>query len=300
MNSFDSLVLVVVYPGSEKYFQEYFDSIKNQSRKDFDLLILNDGIQKMPNVELSSYKLYNVESNQTIAQIRMKGIQYAFKQNYRFLIFSDIDDFYSQDRIEISCAELAHNDFVYNSIIPVDIHSKPQQNLTKINYPNQLTSYKTILNFNLIGMSNSAIDLKNYGNIYIPKDLIAVDWWLFTIQLIQLSKGRYLEDVITYYRQSDDNVVGSKKKLDYKRLEMGIKVKHTHYTHVHKFCRDQALGKAEGVYKRKLDEINTLILTLKDAQFKENYIKVINNNMDVIYKGWWSEILPINEWSIYE
>jgi hypothetical protein len=300
MGLHETLVLVVVYPGSEKYFQEYAESINNQSNLNFDLLVLNDGIQELPTFDFKYFLVTDVEPGLTVAEIRMKGIQYALKCDYKYLIFSDIDDFYSKNRIEKSLVDLTGGNFVYNALIPVDDISKLVNISTGIKFPEQLTSHKNILDYNVVGMSNSAIDLTKFGGFYIPKDIIAVDWWLFTIQLILASRGKYVEEAITFYRQSDDNLLGMNKSLNVDRLEFGLRVKRLHFQHVQKYCEMNKYDVANKDYSGKLDEIHELTSMLGNPEFKEHYIKVINNNIDDIYKGWWSEILSMENWRKYE
>ena len=297
-----SLVLVAVYPGSEKFFHDYFKSIENQSCQDFDLLILNDGLKALPGINQKHSKVIDITADLTIAEIRMNGIQYAIEENYNNLIFSDIDDYYSTNRIEESVADLLGNDFVYNSIIPVDMNCNPLGNRDNmnINYPEQITSYKNILDFNLFGMSNSSIKIDKLSGTYIPKDIIAVDWWLFTIQLLTNSRGKNNKNAITYYRQSEDNLVGPKKSLTMARLDFGLKVKNIHYKHVHNYCMENDLALAFSDYSRKISEMDELVLALENVKFKQYYIEVINRNIDSIYKGWWSEILALDSWSEYE
>ena len=109
-----------------------------------------------------------------------------------------------------------------------------------------------------------------------------------------------LNDVNTYYRQSMNNTVGVSNIIDEVRLKMGIKVKLVHYKRLSEFCKNKELLVYGNLFTNKMNEILELKEALSSSAFLIKYINTINNNLDNIYKGWWSEILPLNQWRSYE
>ena len=137
MKKSKTLVLGVNYKGVENYVKDYFKSIKNQDTNQFDLLILNDnasslGIGEM-NVNVDEIK---ISGNKSPAQIRYDGLNYAIKNDYQNLIFSDLDDFFSMNRISLSISALQKYDFVFNEIHLIDQNSEiiDENYLYKINF----------------------------------------------------------------------------------------------------------------------------------------------------------------------
>ena len=126
-----------------------------------------------------------------------------------------------------------------------------------------------------------------------------MDWWIFTILLLNGATGKYIDNAITYYRQSDENLVGMKKILNENRLKTGIRVKQTHYDNIIKYCNQNNLEIALNSYALKKDGILELKLALKDLDFQKRYIDIINSNLDALYCGWWSEILDLKTWRTY-
>ena len=58
-----------------------------------------------------------ISENMSPGIIRYDGLHYAIKNNYRNLIFSDIDDYFSTNRISLSIRELEKFDFVFSAKI---------------------------------------------------------------------------------------------------------------------------------------------------------------------------------------
>jgi len=302
MGANQTLLMVVIYPGIEKYLRDYFSSISKQTYKSFDVLILNDGLDLECLDIASSNILLHMPPGLTPSEIRFEGIKYAIEHSYSHLIFSDADDFFTEDRIELSVLSLTNYNFVYNNIVPVDETGKASadgKDLVNM-FPDQISNFEEVLDYNLFGMSNTSISIEGINDIYIPRDIIAVDWWIYTLLLLNGAVGKYVEGPKTYYRQTDDNLVGAKKNLDKKRLVLGIKVKHAHYKDIYKYCKEMKMEEATSIYSNKLDEIIKLKVKIKDNIFLKKYINIVNNNMDQLYKGWWSEIISIKEFNKYE
>ena len=97
MQNNDTLLMGVVFEDVKPYLNKYIESLNNQSTKNFDLLILNDGYKEdIPDNKINN-QIISILNNQTPAQIRQFGINYAIKINYTIIIFTDTDDYYSQN-----------------------------------------------------------------------------------------------------------------------------------------------------------------------------------------------------------
>jgi len=302
MKNSDTLVMTVYYKGAESYAADYFKSIKNQNTNQFDLLIINDNIAsfKLSGLNINVNKIL-ISERISPSMIRFYGLRYALDNGYCNLIFSDIDDYFSDNRISLSIRELKKNNFVFNEISLINQNGEliEEKYLYKISVPKYINSFSQIRDYNYLGLTHTGINLKSLNNFYIPKDIIAVDWWIFTILLLMGATGMYVDKAITYYRQSDDNLVGIKKPLNGDRLNTGIKVKQAHYLHVLEYCKENNLESAIKDYTLKKEEMVELKSALEDVDFKERYIEVVNKNLERIYRGWWSEIVTLDDWRTY-
>lgn len=301
MKKNNALLISVIFPKVKKYLSDYCKSIKSQDINKFDILILNDGfIGEFP-LKNKRITIIHIKNKLTPAEIRMLGIKYAIENNYKYIIFSDTDDYFSSNRISVLINKLEKYDFVFNELYLTnekkDIVQKSYYNelLKKVEY----TSYLEIINRNLFGLGNTAVKTEKLTELYIPKEIIAVDWWIFSILLLNKCKGGFIKEAITYYRQHNNNFIGISKKLNKTTLHKGIKVKQIHYRNLLIYCEDRKMKEATEIYCKKFEEINELNEYMQDENFCGKYIKIVNKNYSKIYNGWWSEILPINEWRKY-
>lgn len=302
MKKNNTLLLGVIYQSVDKYLLDYCKSIKSQDINRFDILILNDGFIGGFPLKNKRITIIDIKNKLTPAEIRMLGIKYAIENDYKYVIFSDTDDYFSLNRISVSINKLEKYDFVFNEFCLTnekrDIIQKSYYNniLKKVEY----TSYLEIINGNLFGLGNAAVKVNKLKELFIPKEIIAVDWWIFSILLLNKCKGRFIEEAITYYRQHNNNFIGINKKLNKNILQKGIKTKQIHYKNLLTYCKDHKIKEATKIYYKKLEEINTLNKYMQDDSFCKRYIEVINKNYSKIFNGWWSEILPIKEWRKYD
>ena len=293
-----TLLIAVIFEKVKPYINKYMDSIICQSTKEFDLLILNDGFEgKIPN-NLANNQLINITNHQTPAEIRQFGINYAIENNYKVVIFTDADDYYSKNYVESLIEGLKKSDFVYSNITPVDNNSVKTNSYFVL--PNELNRYQQIIKHNFIGLGCSAIRSEIIKQIKFPSDIIAVDWYLYSILLLNGYHGTFIDASTVYYRQHLNNVVGGIKQLDSARLFSGISTKEKHYHHIRKYCIENSYESAAEEYEAKYRQIIELKLFLQDRKILEKYINYINANLSTLYKGWWSEIISINEFKKYE
>ena len=156
-----------------------------------------------------------------------------------------------------------------------------------------------IIDFNLLGLTHTAVKVKALERFKKVRGIFAFDWWLFTILLLNGARGKYIDNAITYYRQTDNNTVGMMTKLNEDRLRFGIGVKKDHYLKVCDYCKIYQLSPGLEAYSKKYEEMKELETATENTKFRMEYIDIVNHNLDRIFKGWWSEILPLNQWSHY-
>ena len=298
MTNINTLLIGVVFEEVKPFLNKYIDSLNSQSTKNFDLLILNDGYEgEIPYNELGSH-IINIANNKSPAQIRDFGIKYSIKHNYKNLIFTDTDDYYSKDYVESIISGLINNDFIYCDIIPVDSKNYTINNYTSI--PPITTQYMDIIDSNYLGLGSTGLKVKNLKEINIPSDIVAVDWYLFTILLLKGFNGERVNNASVYYRQHSNNTVGGLKHLDRERLFKGIDIKEKHYYYIYTFCLENNYESVAKEYEIKYQEMLELKLFLQESINLEKYINSININLNTVYKGWWSEIMSIKEFKKYE
>lgn len=296
----NTLLFSVLYPGlSDSIIMDYVDSITNQTDKEFDWLMINDNCGPGQLHLFPHYVTWiNLDSTLSFGKIREIGISYAISNEFDNIVFSDIDDYYSENRIELSKLHLQDNAFVFSELQIVNfnkvlMHNDFISNLAVNPIPSHLIA---IIDHNYIGLSHSAVRTKALLDFEIPITIDVVDWWLFSLLLIQSQTGKFMPDVSTFYRQNEENYVGVFNLLDTYRLNRGVGVKLIHYGNLLEYCKRNKCSDVADLISTKYQEMVTLKEKISDDTFATEYIRVINSNFSKLYKGWWSEIISLEIW----
>ena len=201
-----------MFPSNEKYLIDFFESLKNQTYKNFDVIVINDGLKKFEKIK----KLYNqylniieIHYSSTPAKNKEHGINYCIKNQYDILIFGDSDDYFANNRIEKSLDLLEISDIVVNDlslfnnkgVYETKYISHRVNNLDKIDV-------EFVKDKNIFGMSNTAIKLKNISKVTFDHETVAVDWYFFKNLLAQGLKAIFTNETESYYRQHENNEIG--------------------------------------------------------------------------------------------
>ncbi|WP_419777603.1 glycosyltransferase family 2 protein [Malaciobacter marinus] len=257
--------LTTIFPMNIQYLCDFFDSLKNQTCQNFDVIVVNDGYKEFGKIK-SNYNQLNIielKYSNTPAKNREYGINYCIDNNYDILIFGDSDDYFAKNRIEKSIELLRENDIVVNDLSLFDESGIYEENYLSHRLENlQTVDFEFIKNKNIFGLSNTAIKLNDLKGINIPDDLIAVDWYFFTLLLCEGQKAIFTNETVSYYRQYEENTVGI-KELDEGSFQKTLKVKKLQY---------EAL-------KDKINGIDTKLKELSDIKF--------DNQEKINYPLWW-------------
>ena len=96
----NTCVVTFFYPGIENKINNFFDSLKNQKDKKFDLIIFFNNkknfIIPKNNININIFKL-----NYSIVISRFKMINKLKKLKYNYYIFQDADDIMQNNRVKI-------------------------------------------------------------------------------------------------------------------------------------------------------------------------------------------------------
>lgn len=225
-------VLTTVFLMDPGYLTQMFNSLVAQSFKDFDLIVVNDGFE-----EFSTFKdrysndlsIIEIGGACSPAENRKIGINYCIEKGYDFLVFCDSDDTFSSNRIEHSVEKLQVFDIIVNDLTlfsGCDILEDHYLSNRLVN--GQKIHFDFVKNKNIFGLSNTAINLRDINPVAFPGNLIAFDWYFFSVLLLANRKAVFTNETVTYYRQYDGNQVGL-KDIDYESFKKGLKVKQDHY-----------------------------------------------------------------------
>lgn len=227
-------VLTTVYPEVIDYLDMFLATLETQTENHFDLVIVNDGLDGLdkicePHGRLT-YKV--VDSCSTPALNREMGIRYCVDANYEYVIFADSDDYFEPRRVELLIAKIRglSVDCVVNDIHLVNGESGE---VIKKYFSNRLNNNQSIKledikHSNIFGLSNTAVRAKYLYGIEIDPELIAVDWYLFTLLLLRGCSAVFTNEVNTFYRQHGNNTVGM-GQVTIESIKRSILIKSKHY-----------------------------------------------------------------------
>ncbi len=281
-------LLGVVHPISINYFDEYLSSINNQTFKDFKLFIFGDRIEyQYVRLLLEKYDkldiVYNeLDRNLSISKARQKALEYLKEKNFDTCIFTDTDDFYHTDYVKFLVKYLSGNHHIVFSDLSIYFsdENKIDNYFKKYGVPDEI-GLQYIFEKNCIGLGHSGIKLDLYerNEFVFPDDVIAVDWWLYSVLMERKGcKAYFINKSLVNYRQHESNTAGF-LKLDEKRILYGLKVKVLHYKNLVTF--DKKYEKSYEHFNNLYDELSN------DEGFRKKYVKYICS----FYKNrlylWW-------------
>jgi teichuronic acid biosynthesis glycosyltransferase TuaG len=161
-------VIIPVYNNS-KYIKECIDSVINQTYKNLEILIINDGSTDDSLNIIKSYNdkriiIINFKKNKGAAVARNEGIK---KSTGRFITFIDADDYWNINKIEKQVEFIKRNkyQFIYSNYIYV------KGNKTHIAKTPKSLTYNQVLKNTAIFTSTVMFDM-NYFN---KKDIYMED-----------------------------------------------------------------------------------------------------------------------------
>jgi hypothetical protein len=288
----------VFFDGCDGFISDFINSLNNQVYLDFDFIALFDNINQKDMITKTNLNEITLKVSKPVTPSinRKKIIEYTLEQNYDCLIFCDPDDIVHPHKVKRIIENIGNYDFVFHDMMIInDNNMIISESIFDVNNINPDEEIKNYLSHNIVGLGCSGINLNKLKKIPYPSDIYAFDWWLFTNILMYGGSFKYISEPLTNYRQHIENFVGIRNEISYDRLIKGIKVKKNHYlrlAEVHIDKRDS--------FKKLYNEICELEdEVLLNENFKNTYISIINKNFKSIYKGWWSEILPVKEWEKY-
>lgn len=276
--------LTTIFPTDENYIFDYFSSLAKQSFKNFDVILVNDGFNELDKIRriFPSLAIYELESAGNIAKNREIMISHARNANYKFAIFGDCDDYFSDNRIEVTLSKLKSNDIVFNQIVPfgknIDI---VEDYFGGRLIDGEVISADYILDKNVLGFSNTGINLSCLDSFTFdfPNNLVAVDWYFFSLLLGRGKTACYTKHCQTFYRQYIENTIGF-KTIDRESLRYILKVKLIHFT---------TLLRNDLRYNKCLENIKLLeeFLLVNES----SYLKQVNQITNPL---WW-ELIDLTE-----
>lgn len=279
-------VISAIFPANAPYFGDFFRSYAAQTRRDFDLVLFNDGVapaalERWRHFGLET-RVVSVPRGKSPAEVRAFMIAWVLGAPYRFVVFADSDDSCTPNRVEDAVAQLAEATFVFHDMNLVDAD---HELLAPAYWRTRLRHGETIgLSFlrekNALGFGNSAARREALLPVAIPAGLRAADWFYFHT-LLHDHAARFTTKSLVNYRQHARNLSGL-GPLTVARLHDICEVKRMHYRHLPP--GDRALAEVAARHEAFCRKISG------DARFAARYVAEWNERG--IHDFWWETESP--------
>ncbi len=289
------VVIGVVYPEMQKYLDDYLNSLEEQTYQEFDLLIANDGIDNFDGyLEERNFNGLSFVVSGSVSDNRRDLIRKAIVMGYRKIIFTDTDDVFEENRVELMSDLLDSNRVVVNDLDITDINGKT--NISRYfsrRFKNcQSITKSTLLEGNMMGLSNTAVRSEVLYESPALKggNVIAFDWYLWSSVLLSGNEAYFTSETSTKYRVYDDNIAGLPQPLDEINILKGIKVKSEHY---------EIMSRLDPSYKKMANEYRGIQSKLNNNDWYIKYIDSLKKRAIEI-PMWWENIRMTSEFEFYE
>lgn len=220
----DKISIIIPIHNEEKWIKATIDNIKEQTYKNYEIILVNDASNDDSKSIIERYneeniKIINLEKNQGAAIARNQGIKIA---TGRYICFQDADDLWDKYKLEKQLEFMRKNNcaFSYTSFEYFN-----NEKTKKVIVPKVL-DYKTALKDTKILTISVMIDREKISNdlIYMPNIKSSEDiatWW----KILKNGHIAYgIEDVLVYYRIGKKSLSSNKIKSAIGRWKVYYKI----------------------------------------------------------------------------
>ena len=216
-------VIIPVY-NVEKYIKECINSLINQTFKDYEIILIDDGsTDESGNIcdkYSNDYKFITTihKKNEGVSIARNKGIEMSTGE---YIVFIDADDYLTEDYLKImvnniekfGCDVCTCN---YLKLYDKYIETTNYKNKKKINkkkYIKIISDEKKIGGFLWNKIYRSQIIKDN--NLFFDKDICIMEDLLFNIKISSyINYAIHIDEKLYYYRQRHNSAIGNKKNYN--------------------------------------------------------------------------------------
>ena len=285
-------VFSVVYSGAEPYIPEFLNSLSKQTDKDFILFLVNDGLADIEKfLKKADFYVEVMEADGLPAELRKIGIEWVASKGVEIIVFADADDYFENNRIEVSKKMLIHCDIVCNEMLLVGKEvSQPTLMLEKFFDDKTEINISDIATGNCMGLSNTALRIDSISRDIesIPNNIIAFDWAFFSLSIHGGARAVFTKETQTFYRQHSKNTA-SVLNLSEEQILHGVKVKRDHYKLMAKFYKE---------YDSYAEEFENFLSQLQGNNgLKQEYCEAVKHQGQSI-SLWWESVKTLKELGI--
>lgn len=238
----DLISIVVPVYHAERFLEDTIKTIKEQTYKNWELIFINDCspdksveiIQKEMK-ENKKIKLLQLKENLGAAVARNTGIQEA---KGKYLVFIDADDLWEKEKLKKQIEFMKNKDCAFSFTSYEFADEKGIGNGKIVRVPEKI-NYKQALKNTTIWTSTVMFDVEKLGKelIQMPNVKRGQDtatWWKV---LKQIPYAYGMDEVLSYYRRTNDSLSSNKIKALKRTWSLYRKVEHLNIVYsFYNFC----------------------------------------------------------------
>lgn len=258
-------IIVPVY-NTEKYLERCFDSILNQTYKNYEVIVVNDGSTDDSLKLIKKYKDFKCinQKNQGLSVARNNGIKESAGD---YLIFLDSDDYIGDKLLEILSKKINDEDIIRYQLATFDENKNivyyHEEEFEKISGPK---SFSKISGFNFVENASLYAIKRSYWlnkNFEFKKNKIHEDFGIIPEVLFKATDVTSIDFIGNFYYQRNDGIMGDK-------------------------VYEKEVKKSFDVLDQGLEEINNIKSIVCEKKYKDIFNHYVVNSiiqkMDVLNK----------------
>lgn len=155
----------------------------------------------------------DIPAGHTPAGVRRAMLAAGQASGADVLVFIDMDDLIAPGALESHLGALREADFSYGDMDLIDVSGRGlgRRFFDGAGVPGHIDNIAAISDRNFLGFSNTAVRTSRIAPVAlaVPEDVIAADWWFYTMLLLGGLSGRKTAGPVAAYRIHDANTLGA-------------------------------------------------------------------------------------------
>ena len=211
-------ICIATYNGQE-YLKEQLDSVCNQTYKNIEILIQDDGSSDNTiNIIQTYQKKHNIELFINDANVGyIKNFETLIKKaRGEYIALCDQDDIWAENKIELLVNNISDSSLIYSNSLLIDSTGNSLNKTLQEKLKNNFIASKEPLNFffdNSVSAHAVLFKKELLSTIFPFPEHIYFDAWI-ALNAANEEGVSYLEQNLVYYRQHSTNTLGNVKKVN--------------------------------------------------------------------------------------
>ena len=220
-------IIIPVY-NVEKYIKKCLESVFNQTEKDYEVIVVNDGTKdnSMDIVKEYDVKIIN-QKNQGLSEARNTGLK---KAKGEYILFLDSDDYIEKDLLkELNKSIENKPDIVRFQIKEVFDNHSVDYNEIPFDNKNGVEAFSIICKYHFVENAWAYLYKRSYledNNFTFKKGTIHEDFGLIPLVIMKASKVNSISYIGYNYVQRDGSIMSQK---NYEKTKKKVEDFYNHY-----------------------------------------------------------------------